>query len=129
MSFSRGIIRIKVFIMSNELERVRGVGPIAAVNLNKAGVKTIEEVANSTTEELAWIKGFGIISAKKIIENANELLQLEKSIQNVLDSIKENFVKNCPKCGGDMKSKYIILGPDRRLKAKQCTICKFYLPE
>ncbi|GAI61161.1 unnamed protein product [marine sediment metagenome] len=28
-----------------------------------------------------------------------------------------------------MKSKYIILGPDRRLKAKQCTICKFYLPE
>ena len=115
--------------MSSELERVRGVGPIAAVNLNKAGVKTIEEIANSTTEELAWIKGFGIISAKKIIENANELLQLEKSIQNVLDSIKENFVKNCPKCGGVMKSKYIILGPDRRLKAKQCTICKFYLPE
>jgi len=115
--------------MSNELERVRGVGPIAAVNLNKAGVKTIEEVANATTEELAWIKGIGIVSAKKIIENANELLQLEKSIQKVLDSIKENFVKNCPKCGGTMKSKYIILGPDRRLKAKQCTICKFYLPE
>ncbi|MBA7476784.1 hypothetical protein ES708_07980 [subsurface metagenome] len=115
--------------MSSELERVRGVGPIAAVNLNKAGVKTIEEIANSTTEELAWIKGFGIISAKKIIENANELLQLEKSIQKVLDSIKENFVKNCPKCGGFMKSKYIILGPERRLKAKQCTICKFYLPE
>lgn len=129
MSFLSVIIHIKVFFMSSELERVRGVGPIAATNLNKAGVKTIEEVAKSTTEELAWIKGIGIISAKKIIENANELLQLEKSIQKVLDSIKENFVKNCPKCGGAMKSKYIILGPDRRLKAKQCTVCKFYLPE
>jgi len=129
LSFSSGIIHIKVFFMSNELERVRGVGPIAAVNLNKAGVKTIEEVANSTIEELAWIKGIGIISAKKIIENANELLQLEKSIQKVLDSIKENFVKNCPKCFGAMKGKYIILGPNRRLKVRQCTVCKFYLPE
>ncbi len=115
--------------MSNELERVSGIGPVAATNLNKAGVKTIEEIAVAKPEDLAWIKGIGIISAKKIIENANDLLKLEKNIQLVLDSIKENFVKNCPKCGGAMKSKYIILGPERRLKAKQCTVCKFYLPE
>jgi formate dehydrogenase maturation protein FdhE len=115
--------------MSNELERVRGIGPVAANNLNKAGVRSIEEIANSKPEELAWIKGIGIISAKRIIYNANQLLKLEKNIQLVLDSIKENFVKQCPKCGGDMVSKYIILGPDRRLKAKQCTLCKFYLPE
>ncbi|MBY9013569.1 MAG: helix-hairpin-helix domain-containing protein [Candidatus Lokiarchaeota archaeon] len=115
--------------MSNELERVSGIGPIATINLNKAGVKTIEEIAEAKPEDLAWIKGIGIISAKKIIENANNLLKLEKNIQYVLNSIKENFVKNCPKCGGSMKSKYIILGPERRLKAKQCTVCKFYLPE
>ena len=115
--------------MSNELERVSGIGPIAAINLNKAGVNSIEEVAAAKPEELAWIKGIGIISAKKIIENANNLLKLEKNIQIVLNSIKENFVRNCPKCGGAMKSKYIILGPERRLKAKQCTVCKFYLPE
>ena len=115
--------------MSNELERVSGIGPIAAINLNKAGVKTIEEIAEAKPEELAWIKGIGIISAKKIIENANNLLKLEKNIQFVLNSIKENFVKNCPKCGGAMKSKYIILGPERRLKAMQCTVCKFYLPD
>ncbi|NHJ19505.1 MAG: hypothetical protein EAX91_01085 [Candidatus Lokiarchaeota archaeon] len=115
--------------MSNELERIRGIGPIAATNLNKAGVKTIEEIAIAKPEDLAWIKGIGIISAKRIIENANDLLKLEKNIQIVLDSIKENFVKSCPKCGGPMKSKYIILGPERRLKAKQCTVCKFYLPE
>lgn len=114
--------------MSNELERIRGIGPVAAINLNKAGVSTIEDIANAKPEELAWIKGIGLISAKKIIENANELLKLEKNIQKVLDSIKENFTKNCPKCGGLMQSKYIILGPDRRLKAKQCSLCKFYMP-
>jgi len=97
--------------MSNELERVSGIGPVASTNLNKAGVKTIEEIAVAKPEDLAWIKGIGIISARKIIENANDLLKLEKNIQLVLDSIKENFVKNCPKCGGAMKSKYIILGP------------------
>jgi Holliday junction resolvasome RuvABC DNA-binding subunit len=115
--------------MPNELERIRGIGPVAAINLNKAGVKTIEEIANSKPEQLAWIKGIGILSAKRIIHNANELLKLEKNIQKVLNSIKENFVKNCPKCGGAMQSKYIILGPERRLKAKQCSLCKFYLPE
>ncbi|MBY9003818.1 MAG: hypothetical protein KGD73_07590 [Candidatus Lokiarchaeota archaeon] len=115
--------------MSIELERVRGIGPTASENLFKSGIKTIDDVANAKPEELAWIKGIGIISAKKIIENANELINLEKNIQLVLESIKENFLQNCPKCGGEMTSKYIILGPERRLKAKQCTLCKFYLPD
>jgi len=115
--------------MSTELERVRGIGPVASENLYKAGIKTIDDVATAKPEELAWIKGIGIVSAKKIIENANELINLEKNIQLVLESIKENFLQNCPKCGGKMASKYIILGPERRLKAKQCILCKFYLPE
>ncbi|MHA1671843.1 MAG: helix-hairpin-helix domain-containing protein [Promethearchaeota archaeon] len=115
--------------MSFELERVRGIGPSASKYLFKAGIKTIDDVASAKPEELAWIKGIGIVSAKKIIENANELIHLEESIQLVLESIKENFLQNCPKCGGKMVSKYIILGPERRLKAKQCTLCKFYLPE
>jgi DNA polymerase/3'-5' exonuclease PolX len=115
--------------MSFELERVRGIGPVASENLFKAGIKTIDDVANAKPEDLAWIKGIGIISAKKIIENAKDLIKLEKNIQLVLESIKDNFLQNCPKCGGKMASKYIILGPDRRLKAKQCILCKFYLPE
>jgi hypothetical protein len=112
-----------------ELTRVRGIGPTAAGNLIKAGVKSIKEIAGAKPEELAWIKGIGMISAKKIIEAAIELLQLELNIKKVLDSIKENFVSKCPKCGGSMKDKFIILGPERRLKAKQCEVCKFYLPE
>ncbi len=83
--------------MIEELIRVRGIGQIAAERLINAGVKSIEEVANSNPEQLAWIKGIGMISAKKIIENANELINLEKGIQKVLNSIKENFAKSCPK--------------------------------
>jgi Holliday junction resolvasome RuvABC DNA-binding subunit len=115
--------------MSDEIERIRGIGPVAAVNLFKAGVKSIEQVAGSKPEELAWIKGIGVRSARKIIENANELLKLEKNIQQVLNAIKENFTKSCPKCNGLMQSKFIILGPERRLRVKQCSLCKFYLPE
>jgi Holliday junction resolvasome RuvABC DNA-binding subunit len=112
----------------SELIRVRGIGPTAAERLINAGVKTIEEVAKSKPEQLAWIKGIGMISAEKIIQNAKDLINLEKGIQKVLNSIKENFAKSCPKCGGDMNERLIILGPERRLRANQCVLCKFYLP-
>ncbi|MFX1503587.1 MAG: helix-hairpin-helix domain-containing protein [Promethearchaeota archaeon] len=114
--------------MIEELVRVRGIGPTAAERLVNAGVKSIEEIAKSKPEQLAWIKGIGMTSADKIIQNANELINLEKGIQKVLNSIKENFSKSCPKCGGDMSERLIILGPERRLRANQCALCKFYMP-
>ena len=115
--------------MIEELLRVRGIGPAAAERLINSGIKTIDEIANSKPEELAWIKGIGMVSASKIIENALELIKLEKGIQNVLNSIKENFASSCPKCGGEMTEKLIILGPERRLRANQCNLCKFYMPK
>lgn len=116
-------------MMGEELIRVKGIGPTAAERLIKAGVKTIEQIAISKPEELAWIKGIGIPSAEKIIESANNILKLEKNIENVLNAIKENFERICPKCGGKMEEKLIILGPDRRLRANQCKLCKFYMPK
>ena len=115
--------------MIEELIRVWGIGQTAAERLINAGIKSIEEIANSKAEELAWIKGICMLSASKIIDNALELIKLEKGIQNVLNSIKENFSKSCPKCGGDMVEKLIILGPERRLRANQCNLCKFYMPK
>ncbi|MFX1258633.1 MAG: helix-hairpin-helix domain-containing protein, partial [Promethearchaeota archaeon] len=111
------------------LMRVRGIGPIAASRLFKAGIKTINQIANSTPTELAFVKGIGVNSAKKIISNAQHLMTLEKGLTIVLDHIKVNFIKQCPKCGGEMKEKFIILGPERRLSAYQCDLCKFYLPQ
>ena len=96
--------------------------------MTNAGIKTVEEVAKAKVSQIAWIKGIGMISAKKIIENALELINLEKGIQQVLNSIKINFSKSCPKCGGDMNEKFIILGPERRIRAKQCKLCRFYMP-
>jgi predicted RecB family nuclease len=115
--------------MIDELVCVKGIGPTAAERLVNAGIKSIDEIANSKPKELAWIKGIGMVSATKIIENALELIKLEKGIQNVLNSIKDNFANSCPKCGGDMSEKLIILGPERRLRASQCNTCKFYLPK
>ncbi len=115
--------------MSKEISRVKGIGPKSAERFHKAGIKTIEEIANSKPEELAWIKGIGIISANKIIDNAKEILRVEDGIQKVLNSIRENFTKTCPKCGSSLKEKLIILGTDRRLRAYQCTVCKFYMPK
>jgi Holliday junction resolvasome RuvABC DNA-binding subunit len=115
--------------MIEELVRVRGIGPTAAERLMNAGIKSIDEIAKSKPKELAWIKGIGMLSAEKIIENALELLKLEKGIQNVLNSIRDNFAKSCPKCGGEMTERLIILGPERRLRANQCNLCKFYMPK
>ena len=59
---------------------------------------------------------------------AKEILKLEKGIEKVLEEIKNNFEKSCPKCGGNMEKKFIILGPENRIRANQCLLCKFYLP-
>ena len=112
----------------DDLVRVRGIGFTVASRLNKAGIQTIEELAKATGPELAFVKGIGTTSAKNIIANAQHLLTLERGLTIVLDKIKESFVKNCPKCGGQMKKKFIILGPERRMAANQCQLCNFYLP-
>ncbi|TFG22456.1 MAG: hypothetical protein EU529_10445 [Promethearchaeota archaeon] len=115
--------------MSDELVRIWGIGPVAASRLIKAGITTIDQLATAQPTELAFVKGIGIPSAKKIIANAKHLMTLEKGLTIVLDHIKANFVQNCPKCGSlEMHEKYIILGPERRIAAYQCKLCKFYLP-
>ena len=114
--------------MTEDLIRIKGIGPTAAERLVKAGVTTIEDLAKSSPEQLAFVKGIGVVSAKKMIESAKYLLTLERGLTIVLDKIKENFVSSCPKCGGNMEKKFIILGPERRIQANQCVLCKFYLP-
>jgi len=114
--------------MIEELMRVRGIGKTAAKRLLAAGVNTIGRLADSKPEELAFVKGIGMVSAQRIIDNALHLSTLERGLAIVLDIVKKNFMQHCPKCGGDMKKKFIILGPERRISANQCILCKFYLP-
>ena len=115
--------------MSEDLRRIKGIGPVMADRLYEAGVKNIEQLAQASIEELAFVNGIGKYSAKKLKKNANHLLMLEKGLTIALDSIKKEFEKKCPKCGGKMESKFIIVGPQKRMNVNQCTICKFYLPK
>ena len=114
--------------MSDDLVRVWGIGPVAAARLRDAGISSIEQIANASPPELAFVKGIGIKSAEKMISNAKYLMTVEKGLTIVLNHIKTKFEQNCPKCGGGMEEKFIILGPERRIAAGQCILCKFYLP-
>lgn len=115
--------------MAEELMRVRGIGKVAADRLLAAGIRTIDQVAQARPEDLAFVKGIGMITAERIIANAKHLSTLERGLTIVLDMVKRNFLQSCPKCGGDMQKKFIILGPERRISANQCVLCKFYLPK
>jgi hypothetical protein len=53
---------------------------------------------------------------------------LESNLMKALDQVREAFVRHCPKCGGEMKNSFVILGPTRRMMVYQCVLCKFYLP-
>jgi len=114
--------------MSDELVRVKGIGPITAERFVQAGITTVEGIVNAKPEDLAQIKGVGVTSAQNLIESAQDLLETEKGIEKVLDSIKDEFTETCPKCGGNMAERHIILGPDNRVKVNQCKLCRFYLP-
>ncbi len=114
--------------MSDELSRVKGIGPKTAELFIEAGIISIKAISESTPEDLAEIKGVGVISANAIIRSAKQVINAEKGIEKVLDFIKDEFIHACPKCGGKMERKNIILGPERHLSVNQCKTCKFYLP-
>lgn len=64
----------KVVPEGKNIEDIKGVGAKSAELLREAGYDTISKIANATPEELSKIKGIGLTTAKRIIENAkNEL--------------------------------------------------------
>ncbi|MFO8018099.1 MAG: helix-hairpin-helix domain-containing protein [Promethearchaeia archaeon] len=115
--------------MSWDLRKIKGIGPVMADKLNEAGIKSIEQLAESSIQVLASVNGIGKYSAEKLKKNAKHLLMLENGLIIALDSIKKEFQKKCPKCGGKMKSKFIIISPEKRMHVNQCTVCKFYMPK
>ncbi len=114
--------------MTKDLLRIKGIGPKNAKLLVNAGIDSIDQIANSSPKDLAFVKGIGVVSAQKMIDNAKYLLQFERGLSIVLDTIQKNFASSCPKCGGDMEKKFIIINPTTRISANQCKLCKFYLP-
>ncbi|MCJ7649159.1 MAG: helix-hairpin-helix domain-containing protein, partial [Candidatus Lokiarchaeota archaeon] len=50
---------------SEDLTDVKGIGPNIALKLRSAGFNTIQEIANSTPEQIAHIPGIGVATASK----------------------------------------------------------------
>jgi len=55
-----------------ELTNLHGIGESTKNRLISAGITSIDQLAGLTPEQLAKVKGFGLATSKKIIENAQE---------------------------------------------------------
>ncbi|MFO7794587.1 MAG: helix-hairpin-helix domain-containing protein [Promethearchaeia archaeon] len=60
--------------MSFKLEDVKGCGKKTVKNLKKAGIKSVEDLADSNVDELTKIEGIGKASATKFVEEAKLML-------------------------------------------------------
>jgi len=66
----------------NELQKISGIGPKLADVLQKAGYKSIEDLANTKIEQLIALQGIGKKTGTKIIRLANEYLTSVKDKEN-----------------------------------------------
>jgi len=78
--------------------------------------------------DLEWSPEIDLDTTKAKQHNSTKTHLLEESISQTLIRLKESFERHCPKCGGEMKRSFVILGPQRRMMVYQCRLCKFYLP-
>ncbi len=67
-------VAMKVIKTSTPVAKVKGVGQ-KAKSLIEAGIKTAEDLATTSPEDLVKIKGIGAATAPKLIENAKLLLK------------------------------------------------------
>jgi len=67
-------VAMKVVKEGIPVETVKGVGQKSQA-LREAGIRTAEELANASSDELVKIKGIGASTATKLIENAKTLLK------------------------------------------------------
>ncbi|MHA1338375.1 MAG: hypothetical protein ACTSRZ_00555 [Promethearchaeota archaeon] len=65
---------------------------------------------------------------EKEITDENEEDEIEEGISTTFTHIENEFFKSCPKCGGDMKPNFLIVGINMRISVFQCKDCKFYIP-
>ncbi|MHA1496955.1 MAG: helix-hairpin-helix domain-containing protein [Promethearchaeota archaeon] len=83
-------------VQSDDLTIVKGIGPTIALKLKSNGFNTIQEIANSTAEQIARMPGIGVATASKVITNAKEYLigseeQSLPKIQNLSTSASKEL--------------------------------------
>ena len=66
--------RSQIAMPTTALRNVRGIGPTMEERLREGGITSVEQLAGSTVEQLAAIKGIGDKTAEKLIAAAKEAL-------------------------------------------------------
>ena len=59
----------KSFSDPQDLQNIKGIGKVIKDLLNTIGISTIDQLTHMSPEKLAEYKGFGIVSATKLIAN------------------------------------------------------------
>ncbi len=80
---------------------LKGIGPSAAQKLANAGFLSIQQLARSEPQEVASIKGFGLATATKLIEDAKTYLQT----QNINVIVDREIWKPASSHQGDIGTK------------------------
>ena len=57
-----------------ELVEIKGVGPVLAAECAVAGFGSVEKIAGAKANELATVRGVGVVRAKSMISAAQSLL-------------------------------------------------------
>lgn len=99
---------------------VKGIGPATARLLIEAGLKTVEDLANASIDQVKAIQGFSDIRAAKIIEEARDILSKEekpKEKKKAKDS--KGAAKKQKKEEKDKKSKKDKKSEKNRKKTKE----------
>ena len=52
----------------------------------------------------------------------------EQKVTHILDDIKDDFSKSCPRCGGLMGYHKIRCGPEKLISVSKCKLCNYWIP-
>ena len=78
--------------------------------------------------DLDWTPEINLDTITTKPSDTTNMNLLQETISQALTRLRETFERHCPKCGGEMKRSFVILGPQRRMMVYQCNLCRFYLP-
>lgn len=58
----------------NDLTQVKGIGESAQINLNNSGIKSITQLATLTPQNLSKVRGIGLTTAQKIVDEVKKFV-------------------------------------------------------
>ncbi|MFX0034277.1 MAG: helix-hairpin-helix domain-containing protein [Candidatus Hermodarchaeota archaeon] len=67
---------LTISFKKGDLTVIKGIGPNVAEKLKAQGYITVEDIANANVRQISLIKGIGLSTAEKFIENAKAYLQI-----------------------------------------------------